>query len=196
MKNEIQILLDNYINWVKDKTILREIENNPGWFEITTPNLDRHNDYLQIYVKKEGDSFIISDDGYTINDLLDSGCEINTPKREEILKSTIMGFGVNMEHNMLFVKTSSEKFPLKKHDLLQAMLAVNDLFYLSQSSVRSLFFEDVEKWLNESDIRFIPKIKFTGKSGYDHLFDFVIPKSKKYPERILQIILEKMQPRA
>ncbi|WP_418888699.1 DUF1829 domain-containing protein, partial [Methanothrix soehngenii] len=31
-------------------------------------------------------------------------------------------------------------------------------------------------------------MKFTGKSGYDHLFDFVIPKSKKRPERILQAI--------
>ncbi len=33
-----------------------------------------------------------------------------------------------------------------------------------------------------------PKREFTGKSGYDHLFDFVIPKSKKQPERILQAI--------
>ena len=31
-------------------------------------------------------------------------------------------------------------------------------------------------------------MKFTGKSGYDNLFDFVIPKSKKQPERILQVI--------
>jgi hypothetical protein len=30
--------------------------------------------------------------------------------------------------------------------------------------------------------------KIIGKSGYDHLFDFVIPKSKKQPERILQAI--------
>ena len=33
-----------------------------------------------------------------------------------------------------------------------------------------------------------PKVKFTGKSGYDHLFDFVIPKSRKQPERIVQTI--------
>lgn len=30
--------------------------------------------------------------------------------------------------------------------------------------------------------------KLNGKSGYDHLFDFVIPKSKKQPKRILQAI--------
>ncbi len=33
-----------------------------------------------------------------------------------------------------------------------------------------------------------PEREFTGKSGCDHLFDFVIPKSKKQPERILQAI--------
>jgi hypothetical protein len=31
-------------------------------------------------------------------------------------------------------------------------------------------------------------VKFTGISGYDHLFDFVIPKSRSQPERILQAI--------
>ena len=38
------------------------------------------------------------------------------------------------------------------------------------------------------DIRYTPKVKFMGKTGYDHLFDFVIPKSRKQPERILHAI--------
>jgi hypothetical protein len=68
------------------------------------------------------------------------------------------------------------------------MLAVNDLFYLAVPIVAGLFLEDVAAWLSLHDIRFTPKVKFTGKSGYDHLFDFVIPASKKEPERILQAI--------
>jgi hypothetical protein len=54
--------------------------------------------------------------------------------------------------------------------------------------VASLFYEDVVAWLDLSDVRYTPKVKFTGKSGYDHLFDFVIPKSKAQPERILRAI--------
>ena len=38
------------------------------------------------------------------------------------------------------------------------------------------------------DVRYTPKVKFTGISGYDHLFDFVIPKSRLAPERILRAI--------
>ena len=41
---------------------------------------------------------------------------------------------------------------------------------------------------DENEIRYTPSVKFTGKNGYDNLFDFVIPKSKKQPERILQVI--------
>jgi hypothetical protein len=43
-------------------------------------------------------------------------------------------------------------------------------------------------WLDEADVRYTPKVKFTGISGYDHLFDFVIPKSRRAPERILRAI--------
>lgn len=68
------------------------------------------------------------------------------------------------------------------------MLAVNDLFYLASPFVRSLFFEDVVEWLENSEIRYAPKVKFTGISGFDHLFHFVTPKSpkKQQPERIVQ----------
>ena len=43
-------------------------------------------------------------------------------------------------------------------------------------------------WLDGNDIRYTPKVKFTGTSGFDHLFDFVIPKSRKQSERIVQAI--------
>jgi hypothetical protein len=86
------------------------------------------------------------------------------------------------------VRASKDDFPMRKHNLVQAMLAVNDLFYLASPIVSSLFLEDVVAWLDENEIRYTPNVKFTGKSGYDHLFNFVIPKSKRQPERILQAI--------
>ena len=52
----------------------------------------------------------------------------------------------------------------------------------------NLFYEDVVAWLDLHDIRYTPKVKFTGKSGYDHLFDFVIPKSRQQPERIVRAL--------
>lgn len=185
MINDVQKLLDQYLAWLKDKTSLRQVKD---WIEITTPYLDRHNDYMQIYIRRENRNFIITDDGYTIEDLRLSGCELESKKRKDLLNMTLNGFGVKIINDELIVHASPDTFALRKHNLVQAMLAVNDLFYLAVPMVASLFLEDVTSWLDLSEVRYTPKVKFTGKSGYDHLFDFVIPASKKQPERILQTI--------
>jgi hypothetical protein len=187
MVQEIEKLLNDYRAWLRDKTTLREV--NGSWVEITTPYLDRHNDALQIYARAESGGYLLTDDSYTIHDLEASGCTLHTEKRQDLLKMTLNGFGVRINNEALEVHASPENFPLRKHNLIQAILAVNDLFYLAKPVVESLFFEDVIAWLEANEIRYTPKVKFTGISGFDHLFDFVIPKSpRKQPERIVQAI--------
>jgi len=183
---EIEKLLSDYRAWLKDKTTLREL--NGSWVEITTPYLDRHNDALQIYVRAENGGYILTDDSYTVHDLEASGCDLHTEKRQDLLKMTLNGYGVKLHNEALEVHATADSFPLRKHSLVQAMLSVNDLFYLAKPVVESLFFEDVVAWLDANEIRYTPKAKFTGISGYDQLFHFVIPKSRKQPERILQAI--------
>lgn len=186
MIKEVQNLLKEYKDWLHGQIELREID---GFVEISTPYLDRHNDYIQIYVRKENGRYILSDDGYILRDLSLSGCELNSEKRKQLFNSTINGFGVSLYNGHELVLTADEKnFPLKKHNLLQAMLAVNDMFFVAESHVKSLFYEDVERWLKEKEIRFTSKVKLAGKSGFDHNFDFIIPESKKQPERILKVI--------
>ncbi|HPT28250.1 MAG TPA: DUF1829 domain-containing protein [Bryobacteraceae bacterium] len=185
MLSEIQALLETYNSWLRDKTSLRELK---GWVEITTPYLDRHNDSLQIYVRPDNGGLLLTDDGHTIRDLEASGCSLTTPKRHDLLQMTLNGFGVRLIGASLEVSASTDNFPLRKHSLIQAMLAVNDLFFLAEPMVRSLFLEDVIEWMDSSDIRYTPKVKFTGQSGYDHVFDFVIPKSRQRPERIIRAL--------
>lgn len=185
MIDEVQSLLDQYWAWLRDKTTLRQIKD---WVEITTPYLDRHNDRLQIYAKRRDGGFVLTDDGYVLQDLELSGCKIDSPKRQALLRMTLNGFGVETKDQALEVHASPDNFALRKHNLVQAMLAVNDLFYLASPVIASLFYEDVVAWLDLSDIRYTPRVKFTGKSGYDHLFDFVIPKSRVQPERIMRAI--------
>ena len=185
MIQDMQALLDRYWVWLKDRTSLREIGD---WIAITTPYLDRHNDCLQIYARRANGGFVLTDDGYVLDDLEQSGCKMDSPKRQALFKTTLNGFGVQLEGNALEVRASADNFSLRKHNLVQAMLAVNDLFYLASPTIASLFHEDVVAWLDLSDIRYTPNVKFTGKSGYDHRFDFVIPKSRVQPERVLRAI--------
>jgi hypothetical protein len=180
----IQKITDEYFNWLRDKTVIRNL--NGGWDEITTPFLDRHNDCLQIYVKREKNSFVLTDDGYIISDLRLSGCDIDSPKRKSLLQELLSGYGVKCNNSRLETTSNQSDFPTRKHNLVQAMLAVNDMFYLAAPHVASLFTDDISSWFESLNIRYTPNIIFTGKSGFSHHFFGVIPKSKNQPERIVQ----------
>lgn len=185
MIEEIQALMDAYLAWLRDKTTLRAVGD---FVEITTPYLDRHNDYLQIYATRSNGHFLLTDDGYIIDDLRLSGCKLESKRRQDLLRMTLAGFGVELNGDALAVKATRDNFALRKHNLVQAMLAVNDLFFVATPTVASLFLEDLTAWLELNEIRYVPGVKFTGKSQYDHVFDFAIPKSRKAPERLLRAI--------
>jgi len=185
MIKDCKELVNAYIEWLRQKISIEEIK---GICEITTPFLDRHNDHLQIYVKKSDGGLLLTDDGYTISDLRLSGCEFTTEKRKQILNSILNGFGVQLMGDELVVEARPDNFPQKKHNLIQAILSINDLFVMAAPMVASIFREDVERYLRLNEIRFTPSVNFTGRSGFIHFFDFVIPASKAKPERILRAV--------
>jgi len=187
MMQDIEQLVTEYSVWLRDKTALRQVGE---WIEITTPYLDRHNDYMQIYAKSDNGGYLLTDGGDTVSDLKNSGCNLDNKKRQDLLAMTLNGFGVQLSSDMITTHASPHNFALKKHNLVQAMLAVNDLFYLAAPVVQSLFLEDVAAWLDLYEIRYTPNVKFSGQGGLDHVFDFVIPKSisKHQPERIIKAI--------
>jgi len=187
MIEAVEELMEEYSKWLKDKTVLRQVVDTE-WVEITTPYLDRHNDYVQIYVKMQDGGFLLSDGGETIEDLQMSGCNLESRHRQDLLQMTLNGFGVKRDGDSLTVRASTQNFPMRKHNLIQAVLAINDLFYLANPLVGSLFLQDVKAWLELSSVRFLPNVKFSGASGYDHHFHFAIPAFQSAPERIIKVI--------
>lgn len=181
-------LIDQYVRWLKQRMTTRPVGGD--WVEINTPFLDRHNDFLQVYMRESPTGIVLSDDSYTIRDLEMSGCGLDTPQRQVFLGQVLNGFGVKRDEktDALTIEATRDNFPAKKHNLVQAMLAVNDMFYLASPVVNHLFFEEVRGWLQDTHIRFVDNIRFVGKSGYDHRFDFVIPASAEAPLRILRVV--------
>jgi len=185
---DCQQVISDYLKWIKDNTIVKTLEEGKVCL-ISTPFLDRHNDHLDIYLLKNKDNIKLTDNGYTLADLKMSGFEINTPKREGILRTALNGFGVKVNGNdELYVDATSQNVGQKKHYLLQAILAVNDMFNLAQETVYSLFKEDVELYFKSNGIIYSKDIKLTGKSGFDHNIDFLVPASRSKPERLIKAI--------
>ncbi len=181
-------IIGEYLKWIKDNTIVRSLADGVSC-AVSTPFLDRHNDHVEVYLTKSNGNVRLSDDGHTIADLKMSGFDISSPKREQILRTTLNGFGVHVgEANELFVDANLSNIGQKKHYFLQAILAVNDMFNLAQETVYSLFKEDVENFLRASQAVFSKDIKLTGKSGFDHNIDFLIPSIRGHRERLIKAI--------
>ena len=178
-------LIQEYWSWLESETELRE---SNGFLEVTTPFLDHHNDHIQIYAKRTNGTWMLTDDGYAVRDLKASGCDVSTERRQDLLQTAVRRLGVELEGEDLVVHATPSDFPRKKHSLIQAIAAVGDLFYTSSATVVSLSLEEVEQWLRSRDVRFTESVKFTGLTGYDHQFDFVIPSSKNAPERVVKVI--------
>lgn len=184
-KQECDRLIEDYVSWLRKGLSSESLENA---CELTTPFLDRHNDHIQIYAIKKNGKIILSDDGYILSDLRTSGLELKTPKRKEVFEFMLKGFGIKVEKKQLIVEASSRNLGQRIHSLIQAMLAINDMFIMAQPRVATFFWEDVMKFLYDHDVRFSSRVKLTGQTGYDHAIDFLIPKSRMRPERIVQAI--------
>ena len=186
ISEEINNIMDGYWKWLKESTCLHEISNN--YLCIVTPFLDRHNDNFQIYVTKHDNGYKLTDDGYVISDLQLSGCDINSEKRKQFVTGIVRSFGIEMESNCLYTITNESDFPSKKHDLIQAMMAISDIYYTSKSNVVSLFLEEVSSWLMKSKIPSTSGMNIHGRT-YNHHVDFTLPdKTVNGPKRLLQVM--------
>jgi len=179
-------LIHSYTEWLKQKINYKEIN---GYFEITTPFVNHINDQIQFYLKRDNrDRIFMTDDGDTINNLEMAGVDVSTPTRQKELNSILNGFGVILKGNELTTMATPATFPMRKHNFIQAMLSVDDLFILASPKVESYFLEDVTIFLQQNNIRFSPNIILQGKSSFQHKFDFLIPSSEKAPERIIKAV--------
>ncbi len=178
-----------YVDWLKQN--IEQYRLNDNTFRLTLPFLDRNNDYIEIYIIDNGDgTYHITDDGATINDLELGGFDFtNSNRRMYILEYIVASYGVTKtNNNELTINCTSNDLPLKKHMLAQCMIKVSDMFYLSRSNVQSVFLDDVQKFLDLNDVRYIDNIYLTGKSKLTTHYDFAIARSKKSAERFIKVV--------
>jgi len=87
-ENLIEILRINYNGIVcpfidNPDLDIRELQHT-GWLLIVTNKLDARNDNIELYIKKNGDRFIISDDCYILNELFYIDSHKDSQKQNKI----------------------------------------------------------------------------------------------------------------
>lgn len=180
--------INMYMSWLNENIEQHKIKDDI--FRITLPFMDRNNDFIDIYIiDNKNQSYTLTDDGATLNDLQISGFEIKGQKRNDIFHSVISSYGVSLsDNNELIINCSYNDLPLKKHMLAQCMIKVSDMFFLSKNNVQSIFLEDVQLYLDNNNIRYMDNISIVGKSKLISHYDFGIAKSNEASERFIKVI--------
>ena len=134
------------------------------------------------------DEIFFTDDGATINGLKAGGLQLSKGRNEH-LQRILDQFGVKLDGNEITAKAESIRdFALKKHMLLQAMIRVNDMFFMSRSRVASLFLDDIQDFFLQKDIYYSESVQFIGTSGLTHNYDFLMQRTKTKPERLCRAV--------
>lgn len=181
---DIQKLIDDYTSWLKKEITFEKIGE---YYEITTPFVDNANDYLQLYVKQEGDNIYFTDDSITMHNLKLNGIQL-TQNRKIQLQRILYQYGVDLKGDELIAKVPVNSFAQKKHLFIQAMIRIDDMFSLSKARVTSFFLDDIQDFFEEKEIYYADNVQFMGISGFSHNYDFLIQRSRTKPERLCQAV--------
>lgn len=176
----IQNYINSYADWLKNEITFTKIGE---YYEINTPFLDNDNDYLQFYVKQDGNELFFTDDGFTINSLEITGFSLTQNRKKQLL-SILNQYGVSLSGKELVLKAPANQFALRKHAFTQCMIRVSDMYMTSRTKVTSYFLDDIQSFFTQNDIFCMENVQFTGKSGFFHNYDFAIQRSKNKPERL------------
>lgn len=176
--NWVNTYVDDYYNWLKKKTFIQK-DTNTDWFVINTPFLGAFNDSIEIYAQKKENQLVLSDNGETLSNLELQGLYFQgSKKRKDLLDSILLNYGIKNTNDELIIESNLEKFSQAKHNILSAIIEINDLYVLSKQNVSSIFKEDVRNFLDHKNIIYTPDFISKGNTGLEFNFDFQIAKFK------------------
>ena len=174
---------DQYFQWVKEHT--HEILLTSRTTRLTMPFLDSCNDCVEIYITHYGDILRLTDAGNTISNLELSNVKI-IKSRKKILDSITNAHGIKVsEDNELFVECTPSMVSQKINSLTNCIIKVSDMLMLAMHNIKNIFSEDVRTFFDDNNIIYTENISVAGRSSYYANYEFVIPKTKKQPERFI-----------
>ncbi|WP_294836632.1 DUF1828 domain-containing protein [uncultured Lactobacillus sp.] len=176
-----------YLDWIKKSYEYNQLDN--GTVEIVSPFLDNFSDEIGMYaIQQKNGKIKLTDDGWTLDNLNSMGININKSKnRKSILEQQTRSYGIEVIDGELCTEVSEIDFPVAKHRLLQAIIFVNDMFMMAPKTTSKIFFEDVDNFFTENNIRTTKNASYIGQSGLTHRYEFSIPGFKdEAPLRLIK----------
>jgi hypothetical protein len=121
-------------------------------YRVFTPFLFEDGDHLAIVLKKDGESWLLSDEAHTFMHLTYDIDEKDLQKgnRQKIISNALATFRVEDRDGELVLAVQDARFGDALYSFVQALIKVTDVTYLSRERVRSTFMEDFHGLMSEA----------------------------------------------
>ena len=121
-------------------------------FRVFTPFLFEDGDHLAIVLKKQENTWVLSDEGHTYMHLTYDLDEKDFQKgtRQKIISSALSAFRVEDRDGELIARVAEDRFGDTLYSFVQALLKVTDVTFLTRERVRSTFIEDFQALIEET----------------------------------------------
>ena len=121
-------------------------------FRVLSPFLLEDGDHLSIALRREGDGWILTDEGQTLMhlgyDVDDRDLQQGT--RQKVVTNALATFSVEEREGELILPVTNGQFGDALYSFVQALLKISDVSYLSRERVRSAFLEDFRSFMESA----------------------------------------------
>jgi hypothetical protein len=128
---------------------VRLAEEGVDRYRVFTPFLFEDGDHLAIVIRREGNRWVLSDEGHTYMHLTYDLEEKDLQKgnRQKIITNAISVFSVEDSEGELRLSVPEDRYGDALFSFIQAILKISDVTYLSRERVRSTFLEDFRTFM-------------------------------------------------
>ena len=118
-------------------------------FRVLTPFRFEDGDHFGIFLRKEENGWLLSDEASTLMHLsywLEEE-DVESGNRQEIIRGALSSFSVENREGELVIPVSEGRFGDALFSFIQALSKVTDVSFLSRERVRSTFIDDFKAFL-------------------------------------------------
>jgi len=136
----------------KVSTQINLVAEGVNRYRVETPFLFEDGDHLVIVMRREGERWILTDEGHTMMHLTYDVEEKDLLRgtRQKIITNALSAFGVEDAEGELRSVVEDARFGDTLFSYIQGLLRIADVSYLKREQVRSTFLEDFKALLAEA----------------------------------------------
>ena len=118
-------------------------------YRVFTPFMFNDGDHLAIVLKRDNESWVLSDEGHTYMHLTYdvSLRDLQQGVRAGIIANALAAFSVDDRQGELILDVSDDRYGDALFNFVQALLKITDITFLSRERVRSTFMEDFQEFI-------------------------------------------------